>query len=317
MDSRATRGFVTIATGERHYYEIARNLLRSYRLFSRRLVPFAIICDQENDITSEFDDVILIRNPRRSFLDKLRLPELVPYDETVFIDADCLAYRDLNGLWKFFSNCGDFATLGYAFPEWKHGWFRLEDTGEFRDKVNFSMVFQGGAYFLRKGRLDSFSATCGYILDHYDSFAFPGYPAKSPVDEPVFALACSIHNYLPAASYKDVFGYYPLCGSLKADISKGRLSYRYPPKLFKSPGGYFVHWSTAETSGELYKEETRKLDKMLESGFKPPRRWELRRKMVDLCFACVNGLSAFVKRVLPRDLGAGLYSYLNSKRFKK
>ena len=317
MRDKMTRGFVTIATRKRHYYEIARNLLRSYRLFTRQPMPFAIICDQENDISSEFDDVIPLDNPFGSFLDKLRLPDLAPYDETIFIDADCLAYRDLNGLWKFFSHCADFATLGYAFPEWKHGWFRLEDTGEFRDRVHFSMVFQGGAYFLRKGKLDSFSETCRYILEHYDSFAFPGYPSTDPVDEPVLALACSIHNYPPAASYKDVFGYYPLCGSLKADISKGRLSYRYPPKLFKSPGGYFLHWSTIETKGEFYMEETRKLEKMIESGFKPPRRWELRREIADLYFTCVNNVSGFIKRKLPSGLTSRLYSYLKTKKFNK
>lgn len=91
-----TRGFVTIATGDEWYYRIAVNLLRSYRLFSAKPLPFAIICDRTLPCTSEFDQVILIDRPFRSYLDKLHLPRLIPFDETIFIDADCLAFRDLN-----------------------------------------------------------------------------------------------------------------------------------------------------------------------------------------------------------------------------
>ena len=44
-----TRGFVTIATGDEQYYRIAANLLRSYRFFSASPMPFALICDRENE----------------------------------------------------------------------------------------------------------------------------------------------------------------------------------------------------------------------------------------------------------------------------
>lgn len=282
------RGFVTIATGDRHYYEIARNLLRSYHLFSRHPMPFAIICDQKNDITAEFDDMILIDNPFKSFLDKLRLPELAPYDETIFIDADCLAYRDLNGLWRFFSHCGDFATMGKCFPFGSHGWFQREDAGVFRDQVKFSMICQGGVYFMRKGKLDSFSATCRFILDNYESFRFPTYPSKDPVDEPVLALACAVHDYPPACNYKRVFCYYPICDRVEADISRGWLSYRYSSKKRNSLGRYFLHWSTAETRGEMYRREVRNLERMIDSGFRPPRIWELRNMLTDCLRLLVN-----------------------------
>lgn len=90
------RGFVTIATGDEWYYRIAINLLRSYRLFSENPMPFALICDRERKETEEFDKVILMEEPSCTYLDKLRLPEYIPYDETIFVDADSLAFRDLN-----------------------------------------------------------------------------------------------------------------------------------------------------------------------------------------------------------------------------
>ena len=86
-----TRGFVTIATGKEHYYRIAGNLLRSYRLNAGRY-PFAIICDRENEYTAEFDKVVRMEKPTNSYMDKLRLFDCLPFEETIFIDADCLVY---------------------------------------------------------------------------------------------------------------------------------------------------------------------------------------------------------------------------------
>ena len=58
-----TRGFVTIATGDEQYYRIAANLLRSYRFFSASPMPFALICDRENEYSAEFDHTIILKDP--------------------------------------------------------------------------------------------------------------------------------------------------------------------------------------------------------------------------------------------------------------
>ena len=72
------RGFVTIATGKKHYYRIAYNLLCSYRTNSGAF-PFAIICDRENEYTAAFDKVVRLDNPSRSYIDKLLLFEYIPF----------------------------------------------------------------------------------------------------------------------------------------------------------------------------------------------------------------------------------------------
>lgn len=111
-----TRGFITIATGNVLYYEIAVNLLHSYRLFTEKPLPFAILCDEENIYTDEFDDVILTKNAENSYNDKLLLGENLPYDENVFIEADCLTYSDLNRLFDVFSSSDDFSCFGKTLP---------------------------------------------------------------------------------------------------------------------------------------------------------------------------------------------------------
>ena len=79
---------------------MAKNLLHSYRCFAKEPVPFAILCDRENSYTSEFDNVIVISDASNSYNDKLKLFRELPYDETIFIDADSLAYGELNVWWN-------------------------------------------------------------------------------------------------------------------------------------------------------------------------------------------------------------------------
>ncbi len=83
-----TRGFITIATGEEKYYRFAVNLLMSYRLYCPNPMPFAIMCDQENTYTAEFDQAVLFRKSEHPYFDKFELLKLAPYDETIFISLN-------------------------------------------------------------------------------------------------------------------------------------------------------------------------------------------------------------------------------------
>ena len=55
-----TKGFLTIATGNEKYFILAKNLLNSYRYFSEKPLPFAIITDRYNQYTDEFDNTIIL-----------------------------------------------------------------------------------------------------------------------------------------------------------------------------------------------------------------------------------------------------------------
>ena len=105
-------GFFTVATGDEHYYRLAQNLLRSYRHVCSQPLPFAVLADRENAYTEEFDDVILMENVTNSYLDKLSLYDYLPYDISIFIDADCLAYGDLNMIPELFAQADDFCCFG-------------------------------------------------------------------------------------------------------------------------------------------------------------------------------------------------------------
>ena len=121
------KGFITIATGDERYYRMARTLLRSYRQTCTDPLPFALIADRENEFTSEFDSVIILEHPSYSWMDKLSLLQVCPFDENIFIDADCLIYQDINFLWESFSAADDFSCFGKVLPMESHeGWFTAE-----------------------------------------------------------------------------------------------------------------------------------------------------------------------------------------------
>lgn len=151
-----TRGFVTLATGNIKYYNMALNMLKSFRLHNSG-VPFAIICDRKNEITDEFDDVIVIEKANGDYRDKFSLLINSPYDENIFIEPDCLIYRDLSFFWALLSKESDFSCFG-----WNNGglkcWFKTEETmerlmmivPELRDNPD-APLFNPGYFFIRSG----------------------------------------------------------------------------------------------------------------------------------------------------------------------
>lgn len=247
-----SRGFVTMATGRDEYYVLARNLLLSYRYFTSSPMPFAIVCDRENEITALFDEVVLMENPKFSVFDKLRLPELVPYDEAIFIEPDCLAYRDLNGLWKEFGEAPDFGVFGTEIPlDARNGWIDPEYLGQYRSLIDHQMFLQGGISFLRRNNLAGFSHTCDDIFGHFEDFHF-----RLKNEEAVLALACLLHGYKPVKEWQEVFCYYPVLKITAIDIRRGVLRFISERYGFNSPPGiYLVHWGTKHTRGDLYKRE--------------------------------------------------------------
>lgn len=251
-----TRGFVTIATGQERYFALAGNLLYSYRQFASVKYPFAIICDKENKYTDEFDDVIVLKKAHCNYLDKLHLYDSMPYDETIFIDADSLAYGDLDYWWSLFENADDFSLFGYAWTDLKsgRGWFIPDGIKEYKDKVSFIPDFNGGVYYLRRSeRCAEVFRLANYFAENYENYAFTDF--KTPADEPCLALAMAVCDCKPLDLNE--FAFAPSRKSLDADISVPKAHFyrnknsHYDVKL--------IHWSNYKTRQSFYKFETEKL----------------------------------------------------------
>lgn len=291
----APRGFVTIATGQERYYRLARNLLLSYRRFAGERYPFAIIADRENEYTAEFDHVILLKDASNSYNDKLQLFRELPYDETIFIDADSLAYGDLNAWWDIFHESGDFSLFGYAWRDLscERGWFIPSGMGEFTEHIRFIPDFNGGVYYMRN------TDACKQVFDianycsaHYSEYRFNGF--STPADEPVLALGMTVCGFEPVNLDGELI-FAPPQRQLQADISK-------PEAIFRTKGGKvfprvrLIHFSNYRTQLAFYRSEVAKLTRIYRGQQNCASRPIL--DAMRYCFYCAANLVPFSKRVM-------------------
>lgn len=249
------RGFVTLATGDIRYYIMAVNLLHSYRLNSDNSVPFAIIAEEKNEYTEEFDLTVIIDNASHTYMDKIRMLQLCPFEENIFIDADCLVYRNINDLWQLFNErIGVLSAVGEELPlDSEDGWFKRDDVGEFSEKLSYIPHLHGGMYFIRKKpELEKIVATCKTITEQYHKYRFKMF--NDPADEPIIALAMASNNLAMIPYQPDIMCFYPSATYFQSDIRNGTAQYLLPwnENLQK---GYIVHWANFNTKRAMYKTE--------------------------------------------------------------
>ena len=245
-----TKGFITIATGKEQYYEIARNLLRSYRFTTENPLPFAILCDAENEYTKEFDNVCIFDEARCNYLDKLEMYEYLPYDINIFIDADCLVYRDINRLFDIFESADDFSCYGRVLPlDDKTGWFEYENLNEdLQKQIEYVVGLHGGIYYMRK------TPKCKKILDNAKAFSlnYADYKFKgkfeNPGDEPLVALSMAVNNCKPIPhDFSSIFCYWECENNIKLSFINNS-AYVIPQSVYTD----IVHWGTRFTKTPIY-----------------------------------------------------------------
>ncbi len=126
------QGYIILATGPRKYIDMAANLAASLKAMdpSRRV---CLVHDADAEVPAMlrplFDDTACLRpDPLYpNVMNKLRLFDHSPYQQTMFVDADCLLVKkDVDHYWaaassNFFSITGGRRTEG----EWKG--VRIED----------------------------------------------------------------------------------------------------------------------------------------------------------------------------------------------
>ena len=259
-----TKGFVTIATGKEQYYEIARNLLRSYRFTTENPLPFALLCDDENDYTKEFDDVRVFTTPTRSYLDKLNMFDLLPYDINIFIDADCLCFSDINRLFDIFENADDFCCYGRVLPlDDKTGWFEYDNlNADLQKQIDYVVGLHGGIYYMRK------TEKCKKVLKDAKTFSktYADYKFKgkfeTPGDEPVVALSMAVNGCKPIPhDFSSLICWWEHENLFKLDITN---LYAYCNPLNTKTD--IVHWGTRFTNSIPYCKEMAALELILQGA---------------------------------------------------
>ena len=299
-----TKGFITVATGKEEYYQLAENLLRSYHLFCKSPLPFAVLADQENVHTDKFDDVILFPDgASNSYLDKLSLGEYLPYDINLFIDADCLAYGDLNRLFDYFESADDFSCFGRVLPlDDKTGWFEYENLGEFQKKVSYVVGLHGGIYYMRKGETSRriFDDAKAFVPD-YPKFKFKGR-FNTPGDEPLVALSMAVNGCRPIPFVNEaICCYWEHLEHMKIDLSEGlaKVESERPYNTL------LVHWGTRYTRQPEYQKQVEILDILEENGHDQQQKIKTCKKKYSRLMAAEKrkNLARRVKNKIKRTIG--------------
>lgn len=247
------RGFITIATGKEHYYKIAKNLLLSYRYFAKDPLPFAIIAEEENEYTALFDDVIITTEAKRSFLDKFLLLKLCPYDETIFIDADSLAFGDLNALWEQFEGATDFASIGVTCPieDRETAWYNVEDIGEFGKDLPYKCRVHAGVCYIRNTeKAKKMYEDCMLLYRNFGKMHFNKAPQS--VDECVFGVAMPRNGMKTIPEDINFLAVFPFLKWVKANIMEGPICCETNWHAITN-SGILMHFGTANTHESLYR----------------------------------------------------------------
>ena len=299
-----TKGFVTIATGDIKYYRMAYYLLLSYKYHTSNPLPFAIIAEEENRYTKEFDKVILTSEVSHSFMDKLLMLKLIAWDEAIFFDADTLAFGDLNEYWNVFTKATDFSSIGVNVGLNESGaWYDVDGIGPFGKRIAYkTRVHLGVAYIRNTDSIRKLYADCLDIYSKYDKLHIHTNPTC--YDEVILGIAMPMNNMKAEPEPARMMACYPCLISLSGDMKKGTLSYSTSWGTCIKDNGILVHFGSANTSVALYRYSTEWLDynrKSQEASLKDILLYQWRlRKLPLFIYDCILETKIFVSHLVPR-----------------
>lgn len=253
------RGYLTIGIGE-YYRFLSKNLIRSYRLNTYSDIPFCMVTDKKDDITDHLADIVIVEPEKLKdgFLYKLRIFDYTPFEETIFIDADCLIISDINFLWNFFQNTA-VGVIGHnsSNPENLKAFFNYDIVNKETGIKGFP-VFNGGIYYFKKNeKAKKVFSDANYFSDFYDKYGMVKV-RNMKNEEPVMSLALAYNN-ISAKSDDKLNTMYCVPGitDLRIDILRKKCSFR---KYGTIVNPAIMHFLTSGTRLFHYRREIKRMN---------------------------------------------------------
>lgn len=185
------RGYITLAFGKRRrYLEMACALGQSLAIHEPKLRRAIVTDSTDPSLREIFTDII----PHNSaygtgVLQKLHLDAYTPFDETLFIDSDCLVVRPLSNVWEKFSTV-DFGAQGdrYLSRGDTDIFLNVEKTLNYLN-VETLPKFNGGIYFFKSNpRGVAVFEKARQLAEHWREFCDRDFYG-APSDEALFSAA--------------------------------------------------------------------------------------------------------------------------------
>lgn len=240
MASEISQGYLTLATGDRQYFDAAANVALSVRLNDEKR-PISLLCDDAAKLTAEekklFDRIIVALPGTLGVgcAGKLDVPDFLPYPETVFLDSDCLILKkDMDRHWEKLS--GQCFNVAGSLQD-SGAWYTF-DIADVCQKLGlpYMVYMNSGVMYFRKGdELDAFLTVVRDLRDNALDVLFVQHRDMNAqmADEPVWSAAMARQNMQPAHYQPEEgllmvttymsrrFKYDPLANVSKQEKSKG------------------------------------------------------------------------------------------------
>lgn len=246
------RGILTIAHTKQKYVRQAVNLALSIKNSNPKM-PIAVVTNlHTEDFNQLFDQVInwdFSNIP--GLIAKLSIYEMSPFQETMFLDADCLVIKPLHHVFDYFSS-EEFAVFGInkENPSW------FQDIKLINQEVPSKTYpgFNGGLYYFKKTNFaKSIFEDARALLPKYDQLKI-NYFGKYPGDEPLVSLAMAQAGLKAKnnSSLDILFAPAGRRGKIKIDVLGGECSFNKYGRIVKP---YIMHFASDDTCFEYLREE--------------------------------------------------------------
>ncbi len=165
------RGIITLAYGKQQFVHMATALGHSLAINAPN-IPRAIVTDSHDRRLLAAFDIHIPLNPDfgKDFAQKLRLPQYSPFEQTIFVDSDCLVIRSLDHVWDMFAGLpvGVLANRRAEGPNPFH-----PDLAALLRRLDRPSIpiFNGGLYYFdNSAAAHDIYARARQIMDTYDDW---------------------------------------------------------------------------------------------------------------------------------------------------
>ncbi len=238
---QTTRAVLTIATGKWLYLDMAIALARSFLWWHPdSAIEFYIATDITGALPADMDRIKVLRfkpgQLGKGFSMKLKLDQLAPAAQTLFIDADCLCIGPLEPVFDRFAG-RDVSVVGGSISEGE--WFGDVATTRSHFGISEMPKFNGGVYYLEPGeKATQVYARARELEKRYDELGLVRL-RDCPNEELLMAISMALEDCSGIADDGSIHG--ELFASpklLEVDVLRGvaRLGNPPPPDPMHRPG---------------------------------------------------------------------------------
>lgn len=249
------KGILTLAHGKPRYLNMAKVLAMSLQLHSNE-IPRAVITDSSDPDLRRLYPIHIPLKPEfgAGVQQKIYLDQYSPFEETLFIDSDCIVVNNINSLWDIFSGVS-FGVVGGQV----HDGYWFMDISKICSNFGLNSIPQfnsGLCYFKNNDQVKAIYQTAREILQNYNQLGL-GQFRGGQADEPIFAIALAKHGVCAigdgGSTMRTPIG---ICGPLKIDVLEGFCRFN-KEGVCVSPA--IVHFCGDFAKGFYYKRERLKL----------------------------------------------------------